>query len=697
MAKDEDLLKDAKKAFQRASEAESKNRQNWLDDVRFARLGEQWPEVVRKQREAEGRPCLTLNRLPAFIRQVTNDARQNSPSIKFHPVGDGADQATAKILDGLTRNIEYTSNADVAYDTALENAVTGGFGYFRISTDYAADDAFDQDIRIERIPNPLSVYGDPLSFGADSADWNSAFITEMWDAEAFRKAWPGASESDFDADSRDHPNWYSGDQVRVAEYWTREEVPAKLLRLSNGMVMFEIEYLKIKDLLEVQQISVTGDRPTKTQRVTQRIITGADVLETNKWAGKYIPIVPVYGDEVIVDGERHLLSLVRFAKDPQQMLNFWRTASTELVALAPKTPFIGPVGAFNTDAAKWATANSVSHAYIEYDAVLGGAAPQRQQFAGPPAGALQEAINASDDMKSIMGIFDASLGARSNETSGRAILARQREGDVSTFNYIDNLSRAIRHAGRIIADLIPKVYDTPRIIRVIHEDGTNKNVKINQEHQPDPDEKQDQQENMEGLIRMFDLTAGKYDVTCEAGPSYTTKREESASQMVEFMRAVPQAGALMGDLVAQNLDWPGADDIAERLKSMLPPPAQGQNPQMMQAQQQIQQMQQQMGQMGQQLQEAQRDKTLEARKLDIDAYNAETNRIKAAGAGMNPEQVQMLVMQTLQQALQSPDVLPGPPPAVPPMIQPPGPPQRPEQQQHPEPPPGGFLTPEGTQ
>lgn len=697
MAKDEDLLKDAKKAFQRASEAESKNRQNWLDDVRFARLGEQWPEAVRKQRESEGRPCLTLNRLPAFIRQVTNDARQNSPSIKFHPVGDGADQATAKVLDGLTRNIEYTSNADVAYDTALENAVTGGFGYFRISTDYAADDAFDQDIRIERIPNPLSVYGDPLSFGADSADWNSAFITEMWDAEAFRKAWPGASESDFDADSRDHPNWYSGDQVRVAEYWTREEVPAKLLRLSNGMVMFEAEYLKIKDLLEVQQISVTGDRPTKTQRVTQRIITGADVLETNKWAGKYIPIVPVYGDEVIVDGERHLLSLVRFAKDPQQMLNFWRTASTELVALAPKTPFIGPVGAFNTDAAKWATANSVSHAYIEYDAVAGAAAPQRQQFAGPPAGALQEAINASDDMKSIMGIFDASLGARSNETSGRAILARQREGDVSTFNYIDNLSRAIRHAGRIIADLIPKVYDTPRIIRVIHEDGTNKNVQINQEHQPDPDEKQDQQEEMQGIMRMFDLTAGKYDVTCEAGPSYTTKREESASQMVEFMRAVPQAGALMGDLVAQNLDWPGADDIAERLKSMLPPPAQGQNPQLMQAQQQIQQMQQQMGQMGQQLQEAQRDKALEVRKLDIDAYNAETNRIKAAGAGMSPEQVQMLVMQTLQQALQSPDILPGPPPEAPPMVQQPGPPQQPEQQQQPEPPPGGFLTPEGTQ
>lgn len=696
MATDDDLLKDAREAFDRAAQAESKNRENWVADVRFARLGEQWPDAVRKQREAEGRPCLTLNKLPAFIRQVTNDARQNSPSIKFHPVGDGADKATAKVLDGLVRNIEYTSNADVAYDTALEHAVTGGFGYFRISTEYAGDDTFDQDIRIERIANPLSVYGDPLCLDADSANWNEAFITDWWSEENFTKKWRGADLSNFDADSSDMVGWRDGDDVQVAEWWTREDVEAKLLKLSSGIILFEPEYIKMKELFDVQGIVVVGDRPTTTKRVTQRIITGCAVLETNKWAGKYIPIVPVYGDDVIVDGERHLLSLVRFAKDPQQMHNFWRTASTELVAMAPKTPFIGPTGSFNTDAAKWATANSVSHAYIEYDPTPGGMPPQRQQFAGPPAGALQEAMNSADDMKSIMGLYDASLGARSNETSGRAILARQREGDVSTFNYVDNLSRAIRHAGRIIADLIPKVYDAPRIIRVIHEDGTNKNVPINQEHAPDPDEMRDQAEEAQGIMRIFDLTAGKYDVTCEAGPSYTTKRAEAANQMVEFMRAVPAAGTVIGDLLAKNLDWPGADDIAERLKALLPPPAQGQNPQVMQAQQQIQQMQQQLGALHQQLQDAQRDKALEARKLDIDAFNAETNRIKAAGAGMSPEQVQMLVVQTLQQALQSPDILPpaAPPPMPPQQMQPPA---QPMPQPQPQPPQGGFLSPEGNQ
>lgn len=693
MATDDDLLKDAREEFDRAEQAESKNRANWVSDVRFARLGEQWPDAVRKQREAEGRPCLTLNRLPAFIRQVTNDARQNSPSIKFHPVGDGADKATARVLDGLVRNIEYTSNADVAYDTALEHAVTGGFGYFRISTDYADDDSFDQDIRIERIANPLSVYGDELCFDADSANWNKAFITEMWDEEAFKKKWKGAAAANFEADSKDLAGWRDGNDIRVAEWWKREEVPTRLLRLSDGMIILEEQYQRIKDFLDAQRIVVVGDRPSKTMRVTQRIITGAEVLETNTWAGKYIPIVPVYGDDIIVEGERHLLSLVRFAKDPQQMHNFWRTASTELVALAPKAPFIGARGSFNSDAAKWATANNASHAYIEYDPVPGGAPPQRQPFSGPPAGALQEAMNASDDMKSIMGLYDASLGARSNETSGRAILARQHEGDVSTFNYIDNLSRAIRHAGRIIADLIPKVYSAPRMIRVIHEDGTNKNVMINQEHAPDPDEMEDQAEELQGITRIFDLTTGKYDVTCEAGPSYTTKRQESASQMVEFMRAVPQAGAVMGDLVAKNLDWPGADDIAERLKAMLPPAAAGQNPQVLQAQQQMQALQQQLGQLQQQLQDAQRDKTLEARKLDIDAFNAETNRIKAAGAGMSPEQVQLLVVQTIQQALQSPDVLP---PTAPPQMPPPAPPMQPPQPQ-PQPPQGGFFTPEGTQ
>lgn len=690
---EEDILSQARDAFERAEDVESHNRQNWIDDVRFARLGEQWPEAIRRQRELDGRPCLTINRLPSFIRQVTNDARQNSPSIKFHAVGDGADEQTAKVLDGLTRNIEYTSNADVAYDNALENAVTGGFGYFRISTDYADDDAFDQDICIEPVNNPLTVYGDPDCMDSDSAKWNVAFLTEMMPTDEFKRRWPDAAESNFEAnDHNDQPGWFQDKQIRVAEYWTREEKPATLLRLSSGGVMYKEEYAKIKDDLDQAGITIESTRPTRTHVVTQRIITGVEVLETNAWAGKYIPIVPVYGDSVIVDGKRHLLSLVRFAKDPQQMFNYWRTASTELVAMAPKTPFIGAVGQFATDANKWSTANTETHAYLEYDQVDANGAPapppQRQQFAGPPAGALQEAANASDDMKTVMGLYDASLGAKSNETSGVAITARQREGDVSTFNFIDNQSRAIRHAGRIIADLIPKVYNKARIIRVIGEDGTNQNVPINgapmQSPQaasqqpgaipggpgqaPQPMSPQPMSPQEQGIQGVFDLTAGKYDVTVEAGPSYTTQREESAAQMMQFITAYPEAGPLIGDLLAKNLDWKGADEIAERLKAMLPPQLQGQNPQVQQMQQQMQQMQQALQQAQQQLQQAQQavnDKNtghaLEAQKVQVDlhkaqtdAYNAETNRLKVVGPAFGPDQISAIVRQTLQQVLPSP-------------------------------------------
>lgn len=676
-SKDEKLLTEARKVFARAQEREQDNRDNWLADVKFARLGEQWPEAIRKQRADEGRPCLTLNRLPAFIRQVTNDARQNTPSIKYHPVGDGADQATAKVYDGVTRNIEYTSDADVAYDNALENAVTGGFGYFRVITDYAGDDVFEQDIKIEPIRNPLTVYGDPDNMGADSSGWNKAFVAEMMPKDEFEAKWPDAEISDFETDGQDKQDWFTEDQVRVAEYWKREEVPATLVKLSNGVVMLQDRYEDpdTKALFDAYQVTVVDQRPTRTMKVTQYLITGSAVLERTAWAGKYIPIIPVYGDEVIVEGKRHLLSLVRFAKDPQMMFNFWRTASTELVALAPKAPFVGAVGQFVTDAHKWNTANTATHPYIEYDAVdVNGQPsppPQRQPFAGPPAGALQEAMNASDDMKSIMGLFDASLGAQSNETSGRAILARQREGDVSTFNFTDNLSRAIRHAGRILADLIPKVYSGPRMMRIIHEDGTNETVAVNGAQPPQQQDPQEQAD-AQAVMRSFDLTAGKYDVTCEAGPSYTTKREEAAAQMIEYIRANPQAAPLIGDLLAKNLDWPGADEIAERLKKMLPPQLQGQDPQAQAAQQQMQQMAQHIQQLGQQLQAAEQDRRFDAAKiendrlkLEIEVYKAKTDRMQAvapAAAAIDPAAVQMIVQQVLQQVMRSPDIAsPAPP------------------------------------
>jgi len=628
---DDEIIRDAREAFDRAADFEAENRREALDDLRFARLGEQWPERIRRERELDGRPCLTINRLPAFIRQVVNDARQNKPGMIVHPVDDAADPATAEVLNGLIRHIEQSSDAEVAYDTALDFAVTAGFGYFRINTRYASDDTFDQDLVVERVANPFSIYGDPDANAADSSDWNSAFVVDTLPKAAFEARWKGAEAVDWGADayaSLTNP-WLDGEQVMVAEHWRREPVHRQIVVLSDGQVVDVATYQKQKAMFDALGVSVVGrPRSVASHKVTQRILTGAEVLETVEWAGRFIPIVPVYGEEIHIDGRRRLRSLVRDAKDAQRMFNYWRTTSTELVALAPKTPFIGRKGAFETDSAKWATANTQTHAYIEYD---GPEAPQRQEFAGPPAGAVQEALNASDDMKAAIGLYDASLGARSNETSGKAILMRQREGDVSTFHYIDNLNRALRHGGRVLLDLIPKVYSTARVIRVLGQDGKAASVSIG----PGGSAAATQAGRLQAVEKIYDLTLGKYDVTVQAGPSFTSRREEAANQMIELIRAYPAAAPVIGDLLARNLDWPGADEVAERLAALLPAQAQnadrGGDPQAQAAQAQLAQMSQALTAAKAEIAALRQDRSHAASKLEIDAFEAETNRLKAIG------------------------------------------------------------------
>lgn len=660
---DKDILADAMEDFDLCVERESENRINALDDIRFARLAEQWPDKVKKSRQDEGRPCLTINRLPAFIRQVVNDARQNSPSITVHPVDNKADKETAEIINGLIRNIEVTSDAEVAYDTALEYAVTGGFGYFRINLAYADDDTFDQDIRIRRVANPFSVYGDPYSTSHDSSDWNTAFVVDSMTKDAFEKKYKGAEAVDWKSDGYTglRAPWLEGETIQVAERWCREQSVREIVALNNGEVVDRKIYEANKDRFDASGTAVVGSsRKVPSHKVKQYVMTGAEVLETIDWVGKYIPIIPVYGEDINVEGKRHLRSMVRDAKDPQQMFNYWRTAATELVALAPKAPWIGKTGTFKTDNQKWTTANTQSHSFIEYD----GEAPQRQPFAGVPAGALQEALNASDDMKAIMGMFDASLGAQSNETSGRAILARQKEGDVSSFHFIDNLSRSIRHAGRVIIDLIPHVYSSERIIRVMGVDGEQQSVPVNQPvivqpqqpgqpqlppqpvPQAPPGQPPVEQINPD-LIRIFDLTVGKYDLTVETGPSFTTQREAAASQMMELLRVFPQAAPVIGDILAENLDWPGASEIAERLKQLTQrmlgaaSGVQGQpQQQMLQMQQthmdQLMALQKELLDTKAQLSALQGDKSVDDDTNRIKAYDAETKRLHAIAEANKP-------------------------------------------------------------
>jgi hypothetical protein len=647
---DADILSEAKRVFQQCEDAESVNRQSALDDINFALLSEQWDARDIEKRHSEGRPCLTINKLDPLIRQVVNDARQNKPSIKVHPADSGADVETAEIYDGLIRNIEYTSSADIAYDTATEQAVAGGFGYFRVGLEYAFDDVFDLDIRIERIANQFSVYGDPMSTAADSSDWNVAFIIDRLTKDEFQRVYGKSEAVDWDgdayrSDSAGDGTWFDGDMVQLAEYWTREEYEKEIALLSDGSV---IDAATIKDdmvavMMAAEGLTVKQTRKARCHRVMQRIMTGADILSTRKWPGKYIPIIPVYGREINVKGKRYLKSLIHDAKDSQRMFNYWRTASTELVALAPKAPFIGKKGAFKTDVEKWATANRTSHAFVEYD---GDERPARQPFDGPPAAALQEALNASDDIKSSTGIYDASLGARSNETSGKAIMARQREGDVSTFHFQDNMVRAIRHNGRILIDLIPKVYTKDRMIRILGEDqkprtlplgqptpviGRNGQPMPAQSQQPGQQPPQPQAPGEGGtaseiMMKVFDLGVGKYDLTVTTGPSFTTRREEAAEQMTAMVQAFPMAAPVIIPKLAKNLDWPGADDIADELEALAPKPQGGIPPQIQQA---MQQSQQQIQMLTQQVQQLEADKQINLMKAQTDQFNAQTNRMKA--------------------------------------------------------------------
>lgn len=560
---DEMVLKEAHERLKLAEEGEAEIRRLALEDLEF-RAGKQWPEGVQAERNKDGRPCLVINRIPQFIQQVTNDQRQNRPSIKVHPVDDQADVETSKIIQGLIRHIEYNSNADVAYDTAFDSAVSGGFGYLRVATEFCDPMSFDQEILIKRIRNPLSVYFDPHSQEPDGSDANFALIIEDLSPEDYRAKYPGSklsSPETWQSLGNQIPTWMPEGSARVAEYFCRKMSQENICQLSNGQVMREKELPSILP----EGVELVQTRLATIPVIKWYKVNATEVLDETDWVGKWIPIVPVYGNELFINGRRILEGIIRNAKDPQRMYNYWKSAETEAIALAPRAPYLIEEGQLEGYERDWETANRRNHAYLKYKVKSVNGVPipppQRQAFE-PAVGAItQAAMYAAEDLKSTTGIYDAALGARSNETSGRAILARNNQAQTSNFHFIDNLTRSLRHVGRILVDLIPKIYDTARTARIIGEDGTQRVVKINQPYQeegkPEP--------------VLYALDTGKYDVTVDVGPSYASKRQEAVASMLDFTRSVPQAAAVIGDLMVRNMDWPGAPEIAERLRKTLPP------------------------------------------------------------------------------------------------------------------------------
>jgi len=549
----EAILTLMRERFERANTYDNKNYDEMEDDVKFSFGGRyQWDRATYEQRLNDNRPALTINRLKAPIRQVANEIRLNKPSIKANPVDDKGDKKIAEIYDGMIRGIERTSQAQVAYQTAAEGAIRAGFGVFEIRNEYEDEETFEQDIKIERILNQFAVHFDPSAKKITKEDAMYCFVEDVVTEEEYKRRWPDAELVDFEGSSQTY--WVIDENIRIARYYVKEMVKKNIAITEEGEV-WEVTQEQI-DSGVLEGVNIKKTRTAKVPKVKCYVVSGADILEGPfDIPSKFIPVVPVYGEETWVEGQNKPTGIVRDAKDPQKLYNYWRTTAAETIALQPKVPYLVTPGMIKALKPMWDNANHSNKPYLMYNPDQ-GQKPFKEPPPSPPAAMWQESAIASDDIKFTTGIFDSGLGNVGPEQSGRAILARQQKSEISNFIYTDNLAIAIQYAGRILVDMIPKVYDTQRIVRVIGIDDAEDLVPINQKLPT-------------GEI-INDLTAGKYDVTVNVGPSYQTKRAEAADSMMSFASAVPGVAANIADLIAKNMDWPGAEAIEERIKKTMP-------------------------------------------------------------------------------------------------------------------------------
>lgn len=573
---DEAILSRARAEYAMCQSSDSDFRAAAIDDLNFLTGGDnQWDPRAVAMRRADGRPIVTINQLPTFLHQVTNDQRMNTPSIKVHPVGGGADEETAKIRQGVIRHIEYDTNADIAYDRAVNSAAAIGAGYWYLDTEWESPTSSDQKICFHSVRNHLGVRTDPMSVEADGGDYQFAFIEALIARDDFKRKWPDAKANDTSwlGDST-YGAWLQKDAVLVCRYWYIDTEEATVVRLSNGMTGWKDTMPSI----EGSGLTIVKERKGERKTVYLCIITGVDVLEKTvvEMDDPQIPVFPVYGDEIDIEGRVIRAGIIRNAKGPCQSFNVMMSGATEEVSLRTKAPFIGAVGQFEGMEDEWAQANVRAWPYLEYNPVtVDGAVappPQRQPMADIPAGMLAMAREAKDNIKATTGLFDPSLGAQGNATSGVQERAQQRQGDIANYHFTDNLNRSVLRCGRVINAMIPHYYDAERVVQIMRPDDKVEHVTINQQL-PAP-----QQDPRTGAIKsvLNDMTGGEFSVTVSAGPAFATMRQESQEFFTQAMSAAkdPATNAIVTYLAMQNSDAPGAEIATKMLKTLLPPPAQ---------------------------------------------------------------------------------------------------------------------------
>ena len=686
------LLTEIRKNVELDADATEEQRELELDDLRFCDPQTQWTDAERASREEDGRPVLTEDRLGPFLLQVCNEQRKNKPGVTVNPVDDGADVETAEVIQGLIRHIEYDSNADTAYDTAFESAVRVGRGFYRICTEYKDDDSFDQDIKIKRIPNVHNVFIDPAAQECDYSDAKWGGVKGWMSQRDYEAQYPNSKLANIGADSwksigDDAPEWMSKDGTAclVVEYFYKVETPSKRYLLKSGKVVDKLP---------------AGETPKDTRDVLKTETkwvkcTALEVLERGEWPSKYIPLVPVLGKEVLVNGNRTYAGLVRAGKDPQKRHNYLLTSQVERIAFMPLATWLGAKGFMGKNRRVWENAHKAQMAALEFEIVGDdgqGINMPKLITEEAPIRAVTEAMGGAEEgMKAVLGMYDPSLGNREGSQSGLAIGRLQQQSETGTFHFQDNLSRAIRYEGRILLDLIPVYYDTERIVRIIGEDGEQSMVRVNAPLQQDdvtPGETQ------AAIGKVFDLTTGKYDVTVSAGPSYQSKRAEDRALLLGMLQGPmgEKIANVAPDLVTSTLDSPIAGKLTDRLKKTLPPQITGDQPQIPpQVQQQMQQSQQMIEALTQELKAA-TDKNATV-KMELEAkeriaiINAQAGILEAAiktgsqeSVALLGHQMDMLNMRWAQDEGNTPiggDSQPsgpqGPPPqAPPPQAGPPG-------------------------
>jgi len=545
------LLKEIQDRLRKAIDDDQENRKLALEDLEFVGVdGAQWPEDVKTQRTADGRPCLTINKMPVFIDQVVGDQRMNRPAIKVVPVDSDGDPEIARILGGWIKHVQQVSKADIAIDHGFEHSVTCGYGALRVVTKYINDTSNDQDAFIEKVDNALAIYwGKHLEY--DCSDANYCLIITDMDRDEYKEKYK-EEPMEFNTSHGEYvEGWCTKDNVRLAEYFVKEYEEKWIYFLKDGSNTFKLK----------KDEEYESKRKINSYTIQWYLVSGNKVLEKKRWVGKkYIPVIPIWGKELNIAGKRRIRGLIRHAKDSQRMFNYWNSVDTEVVALQPKVPYLATAKQISGYENQWKQAHKKNFPYLLVNP--DSQAPGWPKREAPPqaSSAMIERIQSTDqEMRDTVGLQKASLGMQSNERSGKAIIKRKKEGYVGTFSFIDNLSRSIEQLGRVLIDMAPGILDTERFIRLGLINGEQEFVGIN---------KETEEFGVKKILN--DLSVGTYDVVVSVGPSFDTQRTEARQSMSEFIQYYPDAAPLIGDLYAKVMDWPGAEEVSERLEFLLP-------------------------------------------------------------------------------------------------------------------------------